>query len=156
MNLINPVDLFIILLILLIVGFGLNNGFIIELKKIVNLFLSLVFSKLIVQYIPINNYLGITKSIVFFTLLIILLFLIGFLLDLLIINLPNFDIDKYVDKLIASLLSIIKALLIISILLFIFDMSPIQGNLKERVYSKASSNSISFQICKNIQEFFMY
>ena len=156
MNLINPVDLFIILLILLIVGFGLNNGFIIELKKIVNLFLSLVFSKLIVQYIPINNYLGITKSIIFLTLLIILLFLIGFLLDLLIINLPNFDIDKYVDKLIASLLSIIKALLIISILLFIFDMSPIQEDLKERVYSKVSSKSISFQICKNIQEFFMY
>ena len=156
MNLINPVDLFIILLVLLIVGFGLNNGFIIELKKIINLFLSLAFSKLIVQYIPINNYLGITESIIFLTLLIILLFLIGFLLDLLIINLPNFDIDKYIDKLIAGLLSIIKALLIISILLFIFDISPIQENLKERVYSKASSKSISFQICKNIQEFFMY
>jgi len=156
MNFINPVDLFIILLVLLIVGFGLNNGFIIELKKIINLFLSLVFSKFIVQYIPINNYLGITESIIFLTLLIILLFLIGFLLDLLIINLPNFDIDKYIDKLIASLLSIIKALLIISILLFIFDISPIQEDLKERVYSKASSKSISFQICKNIQEFFMY
>ena len=156
MNLINPVDLFIILLILLIVGFGLNNGLIIELKKIINLFVSLVFSKLIVQYIPINNYLGITKSIIFLSLLIFLLFLIGFLLDLLIINLPNFDIDKYIDKLIASLLSIIKALLIISILLFIFDISPIQEDLKERVYSKASSKSISFQICKNIQEFFMY
>ena len=156
MNFINPIDLTIALLILVIVAFGIKNGFIIELKKIINLFLSLFLSKLVVQFLPLNYYLGIPNSIYFLSLFVLLLFLIGFLLDLAIINLPNVYIDKYVDKLIASLLCIIKGFLIISIILFMFNNAPIQSHIKEKIFLKASSKSISFKICKNIQELFTY
>lgn len=156
MSFINPIDLTISLIILVIIAFGFNNGFIIELKKTINLFLSLFLAKIITQFFLLNNFLGIANSIYLIILLIVFLFIIGFLLDIAIINLPNIHIDKYADKLIASLLSIIKGFLIISIVLFMFNSSPIQKNIKEKIYLKASSKSISFKICKNIQELLTY
>tara|TARA_B100000029_G_scaffold333458_1_gene325630 strand:+ start:639 stop:1109 length:471 start_codon:yes stop_codon:yes gene_type:complete len=156
MSFINPIDLTISLIILVIIAFGFNNGFIIELKKTINLFLSLFLAKIITQFFLLNNFLGIANSVYLIILLIVFLFIIGFLLDIAIINLPNIHIDKYADKLIASLLSIIKGFLIISIVLFMFNSSPIQKNIKEKIYLKASSKSISFKICKNIQELLTY
>tara|TARA_Y100000588_G_scaffold393486_1_gene509720 strand:- start:3061 stop:3531 length:471 start_codon:yes stop_codon:yes gene_type:complete len=156
MSFINPIDLTISLIILVIIAFGFNNGFIIELKKTINLFLSLFLAKIITQFFLLNNFLGIANSVYLIILLIVFLFIIGFLLDIAIINLPSIHIDKYADKLIASLLSIIKGFLIISIVLFMFNSSPIQKNIKEKIYLKASSKSISFKICKNIQELLTY
>ena len=95
-------------------------------------------------------------EILFLIIFIILLFFIGFLLDILITKLPVIDIDKYVNWLLAGLLSIIKGLLIISLLIFIFDSSPIQQNIKDKIYSRAISESTAFKICKNIQEFLTY
>ena len=48
-NFINPIDLLIILFIIIISLLGIKNGLIIELKKIINLFLSLFLSYNIVE-----------------------------------------------------------------------------------------------------------
>ena len=156
MNLINPIDLFIILIAVVVVGFGIKNGFLVEFKKFLNLLFSLISTKLLIQFIPSHSYLKTIDSLLFLILLVFFIFLIGFLLDLLIINLPILNIDKYLDKFIAGLLSLLKSLLIISVLLLIFDALPIQKDLKNNLYLKASSQSKSFQLCKNIQDFLKY
>ena len=156
MNLINPVDLSIIIIVISITSFSIQNGFIIELKKVTNLFLSFFLSKVLIQFNPFKEHVNFINEILFLIIFIILLFFIGFLLDILITKLPVIDIDKYVNWLLAGLLSIIKGLLIISISIFIFDLSPIQQNIKDKIYSKANSESIAFKICKNIQEFLPY
>ena len=50
-NFINPIDLLIILFIIIISLLGIKNGLIIELKKVINLFLSLFLSYNIVEYV---------------------------------------------------------------------------------------------------------
>ena len=48
-NFINPIDLFMAFFILVIGLLGIRNGFIIELKKIINLSLSLLLSHIIIK-----------------------------------------------------------------------------------------------------------
>ena len=48
---INPIDLLIALFIIVIGSLGIKNGFIVELKKIINLSLALFLSHIIMGYI---------------------------------------------------------------------------------------------------------
>ena len=79
-NFINPIDLLIALIIILIAGLGIKNGFILELKKIVNLFFSALFPQIIIKYIPIISLQTETISaLLYFLMFTIFLFIIGFL-----------------------------------------------------------------------------
>ena len=48
---INPIDLVAALFIIAIGSFGIKNGFIVELKKTINLLVSLLLSHIIMRYI---------------------------------------------------------------------------------------------------------
>ena len=51
-NFINPLDLILSIALIIIAGFGVYNGFISECKKTISLFISMLLSKLILQYVP--------------------------------------------------------------------------------------------------------
>ena len=80
MSFINPIDLTLSLFIIAIAIFGIRNGCIIEIKKTSNLLLSIILSKILITYIPVINIQGqLIKSIIFFSSLALLLFIIGFI-----------------------------------------------------------------------------
>ena len=150
---VNPIDLLIALIIILIAGLGIKNGFILELKKIINLFFSALLSQIIIKYIPIISFqTEIVSALLYFLIFIIFLFVIGFLIDLGIYRLPPFTIEENVNKLIAALLAALKSLILIAILLFAIDSLPIQKSVKENFFLKANKESILFKTCNNLKE----
>jgi uncharacterized membrane protein required for colicin V production len=151
---INPIDLIIFLILLGILAFGIKNGFLIEFKKTLNLFISTILTKTITYYLQKFQFItSETSSLLYFIILIILLFLIGFILDLIIYKIPQFSIEKNLDKTLGSLLSILKGLIIIAILIGVFESTPIQKNIKDKVFSKATSDSVLFNISNNLNKF---
>jgi len=154
-NFINPIDLLISVVLLTIIGIGINNGTIIESKKNITLILSSFISSLIVNNIILNNS-QIIKFITFFIILIIFLFLIGFICDLSIRRMPNILIDKNSDKLLGGILGLLKGLIIISILTFLIELVPIQETIKNKLFYKAKKDSTLFNVCDKIKEFIIY
>ena len=152
-NFINPIDLLIALIIILIAGLGIKNGCILELKKIVNLFFSALFPQIIIKYTPIISLQTETISaLLYFLMFTLFLFVIGFLIDLGIYRLPIFTIEENVNKLISVLLGALKSLILIAILLFAIDSLPIQKSVKENFFLKANKESILFKTCNNLKE----
>ncbi|MBI45480.1 MAG: hypothetical protein CMG66_04860 [Candidatus Marinimicrobia bacterium] len=153
-NFINPIELSILLFIILISGFGLKNGFIIELKKIINLSLSLFLSSMIVKYIlgiyPQSDMIIVILYTLFFLCLILL---IGFFSDLTIEYSSQFSIPYGIDKLLGGLLAILKSLILISTLLFFIKLLPMPSNIINNFFLKANQGSTLFAICENLQAF---
>ena len=150
MSFINPIDLTLSLFIIAIAIFGIKNGCIIEIKKTSNLLLSIILSKILITYTPIINIQGqLIISIIFFSSLALLLFVIGFIIDMGIYRLPLIKIDKEVDKAGGGIVAIIKSLLIICIFIFAFQTSPIQIDIKDKILSRASSTSMIFKFSNN-------
>lgn len=154
-NFINPIDSLIALIVLAIITIGVNNGAIIESKKNITIIISTFISSLFLYYMTIINS-QITKFLFFFIVLILLLFIIGFICDLIIRRIPNISIDKESDKLMGGVLGLSKALIIISILIFSIELTPIQENIKNKLFNKAKKDSTLFNVCDKIKEFIIY
>ena len=154
-NFINPIDLLILVMILTIIIIGINNGAINESKKNINLIISSFISSLIVSYISLFNT-QITKFVAFSIILILFLFLIGFICDLSIRRMPTIYIDKNSDKLLGGILGLVKGLVIIAILTFVIELTPIQENLKNKFFLKAKKDSTLFNVCDTIKGFIIY
>tara|TARA_B110000263_G_scaffold22196_1_gene17324 strand:- start:288 stop:758 length:471 start_codon:yes stop_codon:yes gene_type:complete len=154
-NFINPIDLIILVIILTIAIAGFNNRLIIESKKNIALISSIFFTSLIINYATIIN-LQSAKLFIFIIIFIILLFLISFICDLIITGLPILSIDKNQDRALGGLLGLFKGLIIISILIFILDIAPVQKNIKNKIYHKSKQDSILFDICDKIKEIIIY
>ena len=151
---INPIDLLMALIIVLIALLGIKNGFIVELKKTINLSVSLFLSHIIVGYViqlyPRSN----TMAIFLYPLIfIILIFSIGFFIDLLIQYSPPLAIEKYINKLLGLLLAMLKSLIIIATVLFFIHLCPIQEDIKNIFFLKANEGSTLFKVCDNLQAF---
>ena len=154
-NFINPIDLLILVIILTIVAIGVNNGAISESKKNITLIISAFISSLIINYISIFNT-QITKFVIFLVILIIFLFLIGFICDLSIRRMPSIYIDKNSDKLLGGILGLVKGLVIIAILTFLIELTPIQDNIKNKIFLRAKKDSTLFNVCDTIKGFIIF
>lgn len=151
---INPIDLLIILIVVVISLLGIKNGFIIELKKIVNLSVSLFLSHIIIKYLTQLYPQSDTIILLLYTFIFILLILlIGFSIDLIIEYSPPLTIEKNVNKLIGLLLAMLKSLILIATLLFFIHLCPIQEDIKNNFFLKANEGSTLFKICDNLQTF---
>ena len=147
-NFINPLDLVLIILLLIIAGFGVYNGFINEFKKIISLFIATILSKLIVQYIPfLNNTLS--PLFAYLIILVFLIYLTRLLFNLITHYIPSLEIDREVNGFMGGVVGLLKGLILISILLFIVDLSPIQDSIK------SNQASILFRTCDNIKSFIL-
>ena len=153
-NFINPIDLFMAFFILVIGLLGIRNGFIIEIKKIINLSLSLLLSHIIMKYItgayPQSDMINLLLYSIIF---IFLILLIGFTIDLAIEHSPRIEIEKNINKLIGLLLAILKTLVLIATLLFFINLLPIQEDIKNSFFLKANQGSALFKVCNNLQSF---
>ena len=154
-NFINPIDLLILVIILTIVVIGINNGAISESKKNITLIISAFISSLIINYISILNT-QITKFVIFLVILIVFLFLVGFICDLSIRRMPTVYIDKNSDKLLGGILGLVKGLVIIAILTFAIELTPIQDNIKNKIFLKAKKDSTLFNVWNTIKGFIIY
>ncbi len=153
-NFVNPLDLIIIITLLFIGLIGVYNGFIIECKKTISLFIAVLFSKLIFQYIPfIKNIFN--PLISYVILIIILIYILRVILNLITYYSPIIEIDKEVNSFMGGILGILKGLIVASILLFILELSPIQSSSKNKIFNKANQTSVLFKTCNNIKNFLL-
>ena len=153
-NFVNPLDLIIIITLLFIGLIGVYNGFIIECKKTISLFIAVLFSKLIFQYIPfIKNIFN--PLISYVILIIILIYILRVILNLITYYSPIIEIDKEVNSFMGGILGILKGLIVTSILLFILELSPIQSSSKNKIFNKANQTSVLFKTCNNIKNFLL-
>ena len=153
-NFINPLDLIITIVLLVMVGIGINNGFISECKKILGLFIAILLSRLIIQYIP---FLAIILAPLplYLIIFIPLVYLIRLSLNLIMHYIPLLDIDKEVDGFMGAILGAFKGLILISVLLFIVELAPIQDSITSKFFTKANQVSILFKTCDNIKNFLL-
>jgi len=153
-NFVNPLDLIIIITLLSIGLIGVYNGFIIECKKTISLFMAVLFSKLIFQYVPfIKNIFN--PLISYVILIIILIYILRVILNLITYYSPIIEIDKEVNSFMGGILGILKGLIVTSILLFILELSPIQSSSKNKIFNKANQASVLFKTCNNIKNFLL-
>ena len=88
----------------------------------------------------------------FLVIFIISALLLGFIIDLIIEQSDDFDIDKYLNKLIGCALGVVKGIVVISLTLFVFDTTPIDQGSKDKIYSKISDKSIFIEQCNDLKE----
>tara|TARA_B100000029_G_scaffold502725_1_gene578472 strand:+ start:1172 stop:1648 length:477 start_codon:yes stop_codon:yes gene_type:complete len=155
-NFVNPIDLSIAFFILVIGILGIRNGFIIEIKKIINLSISLFLSHMAMQYVikiyPQSNMINFLLYILFF---ISLILLIGFAIDLIIQHSRLVTIEKNVNKITGCLLAVLKSFILIGTILFFIKLLPIQENIKNDFFLKSSDGSTLFKICNELQSFIL-
>ena len=153
-NFINPLELILILTLLIIAAFGTYNGLINECKKIISLFLSMMISKMVLQYVPFLSDI-LNPLLSYLIILLFLIYIIRLLFNLIIRSLPSLSINQNTNKFIGGIIALLKGLLLISILLFIVELSPIQDSIKKRFFNKSNNVSIIFNACDNIKNFIL-
>ena len=62
--------------------------------------------------------------------------------------LDNFN--KY-KNILGALTASFKSILLISLILHVFELTPIEDSLKERIYNKANRLSVIFKVCDNFK-----
>jgi len=153
-NFINPIDLSILLFIAVISVLGIRNGFIIELKKNINLLFSLLLTHIIMVYImKLYSQSDMINFILYIVIFISLILLIGLIIDLAIQHLPIITIEKNINKLIGLLLAALKSIILVSTILFFINLLPMQENIKSNFFLKANEGSVLFKICNKLQSF---
>ena len=63
------------------------------------------------------------------------------------------ELDKTVDKVGGLLIGFIKGIVIISMIMFILDLTPLSDESKETIYNKIESESILFKPIKIFKDF---
>jgi len=152
----NPVDIVIILFLFLNMYFGYKNGLLKELKKNVSIIISIVLSSLIIsnlanQFYFLRNSIDIFYLSSFLLVFILLVLFIGFILDIIIEQIDDLNIDKHMNLAIGAALGIIRGIVLITLLIFIFDTTPIEEHNKQKIYTKIQNDSLFFEQCLNIK-----
>jgi len=153
---INPIDISIFLLLSIMILSGIKNGIIDEFKKTINLFLSIKSTNIILSFLPdpfTNNEFIILIS--FISILIALIYFLGFIMNIIIYNLDNIKIEKNIDKFLGGIFGPIRGLLIIIICIVAFNLFPIQNSLKDRIVLKLNNDSILFNLTNDVKKFIL-
>ena len=156
MNL-NPIDIIIVIFLICMALWGGKNGLIVELKKTFSFIVAIFASNIIIknlssQFSFLNKQTDISFLGSFLVIFIISALLLGFIIDLIIEQSDDFDIDKYLNKLIGCALGVVKGIVVISLTLFVFDTTPIDQGSKDKIYSKISDKSIFIEQCNDLKE----
>ena len=156
MNL-NPLDVLIVIFVLSIAALGYNNGFMKNIGKLINVTASSILANLIISNLSLQfNFLrqasGITYLSNYILIFLILLFLIGFIIEFILEQIDDIDIDKYIDIGLSIIIGLAKGFIFITIILFIFDSTPIQEQSKDLIYEKFQKESFLSKPCNNLKE----
>ena len=132
------IEISLLLLILVFALLGYVNKFISEFQKTTNLFLSILLSKLVAGYFIDTN----SFYLIFIISLISANILIGFSIDMIVYNLNIIKIDENVDEIIGATLGIIKGLLIITLIIFIFESILTEFHIDNNINIKVRQSYI--------------
>ena len=154
---INPLDILIIAFLISTMLIGLNNKFIITLKKTFSIFLSLILSSLVTKNLSsliffLNAKTDIYYLMTFLVVLVLLSLIISFIIDVVIEQSNEILIDEGTDKVLTLISGFFKGILILVLIIFIFDTTPIDEKNKDLVYRKVQSKSSLFQHLNNLKE----
>lgn len=147
---INPLDILLVAFLLITIFIGYKNRAIIEFKKTVSLLGSIMLSNMIIKSLSKKIYflksgIDIFYLTAFLIIFILIILAISFIFDMIIEESDEMIIDKYADLGIGSFLGLIRGTIIVTLLLFIFDTTPIENKVKESIYNKIQNKSILFE-----------
>ena len=146
---INPLDILLVCFLIITALLGIKNGIIIEAKKTISLTSSLVLSNIIVKQLS-NSFYFLKSGVdifylsTFLIIFILIILAISFAIDMIIEESEEFIIDRYANIGIGALIGFVRGTIIIALVLFIFDTTPIEETAKESIYNKIQTKSILF------------
>ena len=156
MNL-NPLDIIIFIILLLFTLLGLNSRFIKTMKTTVNLVVSIILSSFILENTKnqFNIYLlenPILNLFSFLIIVIILSLLIGFLLDFAVYQIEDPELDPNADRVLGALVGLVRGFVMIALMIFIFDTTPLTTEMKTKITRKVEIESFFFKPCNSLKE----
>ena len=155
---INPLDILLISFAVVVAFISYNDGIIKNASKIINLITSIILTNLVLnnlyeQLLFFKQADSIVKLASFAVLLILFMVCIGFFIELISEQIEVDEIDKIVDNLGSLLIGFIKGIVIISMMMFILDLTPLSSESKETINNKIESESILFKPIKIFKDF---
>lgn len=155
---INPLDILLISFAVVVAFISYNDGVIKNASKIINLITSIILTNLVLnnlyeQLLFFKQADSIVKLASFAVLLILFMICIGFFIELISEQIEVDEIDKIVDNLGSLLIGFIKGIVIISMMMFILDLTPLSNESKETINNKIESESILFKPIKIFKDF---
>ena len=155
---INPLDILLISFAVVVAFISYNDGVIKNASKIINLIISIILTNLVLnnlyeQLLFFKQADSIVKLASFAVLLILFMVCIGFFIELISEQIEIDEIDKIVDNLGSLLIGFIKGIVIISMMMFILDLTPLSNESKETINNKIESESILFKPIKIFKDF---
>jgi len=151
----SPLDIIIVVILLIFTVSGLKNKFIRTLKTTSNLIVSLMLSNLLLDNISIIKTTihesAIMELFVFLITFTLLSLLIGFLLDFAIYNSDDPELEDIPDKILGALVGLVKGFVMTSLLIFIFDTTPLTDEMKNKITDRVSQESLFFEPCDNLK-----
>lgn len=149
-NYINPLDLIFISIVFIFSLIGYYNGFKNELKKLISLFITIIILKLSSSFLY-DKFQSIEPFYIYIIVFIFFLFILKLLINFIssyFSILENFN--KY-KNILGAFTASCKSILLISLILHIFELTPIEDSLKNKIYNKANRLSVIFKACDNFK-----
>ena len=84
-----------------------------------------------------------------------LLYILGFIINMIIYNLDSIKIEKNINKTLGGMFGPIRGLLIIVMCIVAFKLFPIQESQKDRLLLKLNNDSILFNFSNNVKQFLL-
>ena len=152
----NPIDIILIITLLTFVIFGYKNGLLIELQKTISLLLGIILTgiilnKLSFKFIFLQSKVDILYLSCFLITMVITILIVNFLLNVIMERIDLNEIDFYLNIFLGATIAFIKGIIIISLLIFIFDTTPIEKHNKDKIYNKLQSESLFFKQCHKLK-----
>ena len=147
---INPLDILLIVFLIITALLGCKNGVVIEFKKTISLISSLTLSNIIIKQLA-NKFYFLKSGVdifylsTFLIIFILIILAISFIIDMIIDDSEEFMIDYYTNLGFGGIIGFIRGVILITLVLFVFDTTPIEQNSKENFYNKINSKSILFK-----------
>ncbi len=147
---INPLDILLIVFLIITALLGCKNGVVIEFKKTISLLSSLTLSNIIIKQLA-NKFYFLKSGVdifylsTFLIIFILIILAISFIIDMIIDDSEEFMIDYYTNLGFGGIIGFIRGVILITLVLFVFDTTPIEQNSKENFYNKINSKSILFK-----------
>ena len=129
---------------------GYYSGFKNEIKKLISLFITIIILKLSSSFFY-NKFQSIEPFYIYIIVFIFFLFILKLLINFIssyFSILENFN--KY-KNILGALSASFKSILLISLILHVFELTPIEDSLKNKIYNKANRLSVIFKVCDNFK-----
>ena len=152
-----PIDIFIFAFIIIYSAIGRNNGCIKNIGTTINLIISCILSSLLInnlsdKYSFLNKSSDIYYLATFLIILIVLMILLGFIIEFISEQIDIKDLDKQTDTTVSLIFGFIKGVIMITLLIFIFDATPLSNDSRESIDNKLNDESLIFKPLSNLKK----